>query len=297
VASLSIIVPTFDRPDYVGSLLEDVITQAPLDAEIVVVDQSPRAASRRTADRIAQLADLRVRHLPVARRGLPEARNVGLSATRAPVVLFLDDDVRLLAGSIAAHLRAFACPATGGVVGRILERTVAANARRTTNRLGAGGRIRTNLTGTRRVPVETLKGANMSLRRSVLDRIGGFDPNYLGTALLEDADVSVRVSRAGYRLWFEPAARVVHLSAERGGVRTGDVRTTERWRFHNTAYFVRRHRGPWHLAPLVATFSAIAVKRAAGWRDPAAFRMLMDALREGWDLAGTRTPTEGSDGP
>jgi cellulose synthase/poly-beta-1,6-N-acetylglucosamine synthase-like glycosyltransferase len=49
--------------------------------------------------------------------------------------------------------------------------------------------------------------ANAAFRRSALDRIGGFDPR---CATGEDVDLSVRVARAGFELWHQPDARVMH---------------------------------------------------------------------------------------
>lgn len=277
------VIPTLNRPESLAGVLLDLQRLAPADVEVVVVDQSPPEAG------VAELfggLDGRFRHLPIAERGLPNARNVGIRATRAPVVLFLDDDVRLLPGAVEAHRRAYDDPRVGGVVGRIVERSARPNARRTVNRVAPGGRVVTNLWGTERVEVEVLKGANMSFRRAALDQVGGFDRNYRGTALLEDADVSERVRRAGWTLWFEPEAEVVHLSDPGGGVRQDGVHLTERWRFHNTGYFVRRHRGIAAAPRLWATFGAIALRRAVQWKDRGAARVLMAALGEGWALGG-----------
>lgn len=50
--------------------------------------------------------------------------------------------------------------------------------------------------------------ANAAFRRRALLETGGFDP---GCPTGEDVDLSIRVARAGYELWFEPAARVTHF--------------------------------------------------------------------------------------
>src|SRR5690606_13141284 len=128
----------------------------------------------------------------------------------------------VLPGLVAAHRARLAQPGVGAVVGRIVERVVLPNARPTTNRVGLDGRVRTNLLGYEARRVRALKGANMALRRDALAKVGGFDRNYRGNALLEDADIAARLRRAGYAIWFEPRAEVIHLSAERGGVRQDD---------------------------------------------------------------------------
>jgi len=268
----------------------------PPDVEVLIVDQSDPEALAATADAIAALGDARFAHLPVATRGLPDARNAGLAATTAPIVLFLDDDVRVMPGLVEAHLERMSDPGVGAVVGRIVERVVRPNARRTANRVAPGGRVITNLLGHEARPIEALKGANMAIRRAVFDVIGGFDRNYGGTAILEDADIAERIRQAGFTVWFEPRAEVVHLSAPRGGVRQDDAYATERWRFHNTAYFVRRHRGLAAAPRLWSTFTAIAVRRAATWRRPDVIPGLLRALADGWAL-GAGPPDLGSHRP
>lgn len=269
---IAVVICTRDRPDRLRRVLADLREQPP--DELVVVDQS---------ERVQPIEGLR--HVVDEGRGLPRARNLGLRQVDSEVVLFLDDDVLLLPGCVDAHRRAYEDPRVGGVVGRIVERTLRPNARSTTNRLDRAGRVRTNLEGREPVPIETLKGANMSFRRSALLEAGGFDEGYAGTAFLEDADASVRVARRGWSLRFEPDAAVVHLSEPTGGVRVGDRLRTEWWRFHNTGRFVRLHRGRAAVLPMALAFTAVAVRRAAEWRQPEALPKLLRALHRGWSSA------------
>jgi len=281
-----VVIATLNRPRYLAAVLRDLLYQVPADAEVLVVDQSPLEVAEQVDLIVNAVEDDRFRYAYTSERGLPNARNIGIRDTSAPILLFLDDDVRLLPGLIEAHREAYGDPLVGGVVGRIVERVVLPNARATVNRVGFGGRVRTNLWGMERKQVEALKGANMSVRREALEHVGGFDRNYGGTALLEDADIAERIRKVGWTVWFEPRAEIIHLSAPAGGVRQPDAVRTELWRFHNTAYFVRRHRGPTSWPALVLTFAAIAVVRAVRWRRPGALWQLVRALGEGWRLAG-----------
>lgn len=54
-----------------------------------------------------------------------------------------------------------------------------------------------------------LPSLNLSVRRDVVERVGGMDESFPGAAG-EDVDWTIRMRRAGYRLFFEPAARVRH---------------------------------------------------------------------------------------
>lgn len=279
--SVAIVLATLNRPS-VREVLAQVCGQAPHDAEIVVVDQSERDERDRTRRWAEERRDPRLRVLHVIRRSLPAARNTGLEATRAPLVLFLDDDVHLHAGCISAHLSRYRDSTVGGVVGRIVEERLRPNAWRTTNRVGPGGRVITRLDGPDPVLVHTLKGANMSFRRRALADAGGFDPGFAGNALLEDADASLRVRKAGWRLVYEPEAAVDHHHEPSGGVRDRPV-SVDWWRFHNTARYVRRHRGAWGLPGLVVTHCALATQRAVRARHAGTAVTLLRALQQGWN--------------
>lgn len=278
---LAIVIPTLSRPEAAQRVLSDVLAQLRDGDEVVVVDQSDAPDRERLAAFCAQHA--RIRHLPRSRRSLPAARNAGVRASTAPIVLFFDDDVRLHPGCLDGHRAAYRDPSVGGVVGRIVERVLRPNARRTTNRIDRGGRIRTRLDGDVAVDIETLKGANMSLRRRALAEAGPFDPGYAGTALLEDADLSTRVRALGWRLRYEPRAGVDHEHHDAGGVRVGRASA---WRLHNTAYFVRRHRARRDLPLVLATSAAVALRVAVRERDPLAVGRLAVAFARGWRAGG-----------
>jgi GT2 family glycosyltransferase len=202
---------------------------------------------------------------------------------RAETLLFLDDDVILLSSDfLGAHVTCYDNPSVGGVGGRVVERLIVPNARRTVSYITWGGRTVENLTGSQPCTLRSVKGANMSFRACVFRQIGGFDRQYKGNALLEEADVSSRVVAAGWTLLFEPRAELVHLSASSGGQRgIGGAETSDWFRFRNTAYYVAKHRGYLGLPPFFATFAAIAGSRALRLRATAPLLTLARAVGEG----------------
>jgi len=282
--ALDVLICTCERPDHVLDAARDAREQLGPDDRLLVYDQSLRVQPTRQA--LQSWGDPRVRHVAGPRLGLPAARNAALALTERPLVVFLDDDVRLEPGCLQAHRQALQQDGIGGTVGAIEERGMAWNARRTMNRVGPGGRVHTCLQGTRAVDVQSVKGCNMGFRRQVLQAVGGFDPGYRGTAFLEETDVSERVRRAGWRLRFVPQAALVHLSAPAGGVRVGDPQRTSWWRFHNTGRFLARNR-PAALPRAWLVFSAIAARRALEWGRPAAAAELLRAFALGAATAGS----------
>ena len=292
--TITVVIPTRNRRGPLANTVRDVLAQADPSTLVFIIEQSDPAVFAKVRRDVEALDDQRVQLIRLEKPGLPGARNLGLSLSKGSIVLFFDDDVRLVPGCIEAHRRAYDNHRVGGVVGRIRERSVRPNSKGTANYLNWGGRIITNLDGQTKVPVAALKGANMSWRQEVFDEVGGFDESYLGTAILEDADLSERVRRAGWELWFEPDAELQHLSSPAGGVRQKDLLETERWRFHNTGYFVRKNRGRRAWLALNATFLAIALRRAREWKNPRAVVTLMRALGRGWNLAAANAQPESS---
>ena len=281
---LSIIIPTLNRGRVFRQTVQQVLLQRFADFELIVVDQSDEPERGGNAAFLETLGDGRLSYLHVLKKNLPNARNEGVARSSGEIVLFLDDDVILLADDfLDAHVEAFADPKVGGVTGRTIERALLANSPRTAMHVTPGGRTVINLMGTERCAVAGLKGANMSFRATLFSTIGGFDRNFVGSAILEDVDFSFRTTAAGWRLLFEPKAEMLHLSAPAGGVRVTDAIARECWRFQLTCYFILKHRGLAGLVPFAATFGLIGLIRLARWRRLGAARTLWDACRRGWD--------------
>lgn len=281
--ALSVVIPTFDRPDYLCSTVRQVLEQRFTDCEICVIDQSPSHVAEAQAARLAaEFPDPRLRYHWLEARGAPNAKNEGIARARGEIILFIDDDVILLSPDfLAAHVGCYADPTVGGVGGRVVERRIRPNAKRTVSRVTRGGRTVENLLGQSPCALESVKGANMSFRARVFDEVGGFDRRYTGTALLEEADLASRVTGAGWKLAFEPRAELLHLSVPIGGVRVGDEQRTEWFRFRSTAYYVAKNRSRLGLLPFAATFGMIAAWRAVRWHSLRAVPTLARAAREG----------------
>ena len=53
-----------------------------------------------------------------------------------------------------------------------------------------------------------MSGAGFLVRHDAFDAVGGFDEAYF--MYVEDVDLCWRLHRAGWGVWYEPSARVVH---------------------------------------------------------------------------------------
>ena len=267
----------------VQATVSQLLDQPFRDYVLWIVDQSDEANAKANRRFVEEAADPRLHYLFSEVRNLPNARNEGLARTRSEIVLFLDDDVIILAEDfIGAHVRAFADPAVGGVVGRHVERELTMNCATTACHVDWSGRTIFNLFGHERTDVGSCKRSNMSFRMDAVRKVGGFDRR---TSLLEETDFSTRVRKAGWRLSFEPEAELVHLSTPSGGVRSANALATQEQRFRSTAHYVRKHRGLAGVVQFAATFLMMAAKTAIKLRRPrvmvALGRALLRGVREG----------------
>jgi glycosyltransferase involved in cell wall biosynthesis len=80
----SVIIPTHNRPEYLGEAVNSVMAQSGIDFEILIVNDGDAT--------IQPPLDQRIRVLENARRGAVPARNLGISYSRGDFIAFIDDD-------------------------------------------------------------------------------------------------------------------------------------------------------------------------------------------------------------
>ncbi|MDC7676054.1 glycosyltransferase family 2 protein [Asticcacaulis machinosus] len=90
---LSVIIPTFRRPDGLTLAVRSVLAQTGLEhvlVRIIVCDNSPEASAREVVAAIA--GDIEITYLHEPATGVANARNTALAATTDDFIAFLDDD-------------------------------------------------------------------------------------------------------------------------------------------------------------------------------------------------------------
>jgi len=212
-------VPTYNRGSVLLATLAQILALDPPPDEIIVVDQSDWYPEG-VRERLEELGAAGViRYIYQRLPNLPAARNRILAEARSDVVIFVDDDVELAPGFVAAHARNYCDDTVWAVAGRVRQR------------LGWPRRWRPrrwrkeldyrffNFEGTERGDVGSFPGVNHSVRRRRVLDLGGYDEGYTGVALREETDLALRILEAGGRIVFEPDAYLLHLSAPTGGCR------------------------------------------------------------------------------
>ena len=109
-AEVSVIIPAYNAAAHIGEALSSVFTQTFTNFEVIVVDDGSTDGTSAVVEAWGE----RVTLIRQENAGPGKARNVGLAATRAPLVAFLDADDVWLPGKLAAQVAYFRTyPETG----------------------------------------------------------------------------------------------------------------------------------------------------------------------------------------
>ncbi|HSD11224.1 MAG TPA: glycosyltransferase, partial [Candidatus Binatia bacterium] len=198
--TISIVIPVLNGQRTIGSCMTSILrTDYPAHRrEVIVVDNGSSDATRSILDRYP------VRVLSEPRRGPSIARNRGIEAATGEIVAFTDADCVASQGWLRELVRSFATGAAG-VAGEILPFPPTTPAERYAARI----RHLSPERYLRRATFPFAVTANLSFRRDVFERTGGFDADSPRGG--ESTDFCTRFSRAtGERLHYARLAVVFH---------------------------------------------------------------------------------------
>jgi GT2 family glycosyltransferase len=299
-----VVIPTHNRPDLLRSCLNSLARHAPVDTEIIVVDDgSCQGRCSAASGEFPGVKILRGRR----RRGFCAAANAGIRAARGAVIELLNDDTEVTAEWTESALACFNDPKVAAVAPLVLR-----PCRDTDSRTelipfhsqleidSAGDRYYLGGVAGKRGYGQTLPTIDLQpcrvfgasacsafYRREVLLRVGAFPASF--GAYFEDVDLAFRIHRAGYHIIFEPGSRVYHHGG--GSYGSPDRRLLEQQSRNEERVF-------WRNLPVQAWPTAIprhaavlAGKAWRRWREGNLIPFLCGRLRvlgEIPDLAGHR---------
>ncbi|WP_127781988.1 mycofactocin biosynthesis glycosyltransferase MftF [Rhodococcus sp. X156] len=245
---VTVVVPVRDNAAGVQRLLAALTPGTPV---VVVDDGSGSAHRRQLATVVAEHGAELVRH-PTS-RGPAAARNTGLARARTPFVAFLDSDVVPTPGWLTALLPHLADPAVALVAPRIVAlpagRGWVARYETLRSSLDLGPREAGVLPRSR---VAYVPSAALLVRVAAVsgDERGCFAAEM---SVAEDVDLCWRLHARGWRLRYEPAARVAHQHRTRVGT------WLRRKAFYGTGAAPLAARHPRQVPPVVlAPWTAVA---------------------------------------
>ncbi len=210
---LSVILVLFNRFELTMRSLASLRRNFAGAIELILVDNASTDETRRIGDYVQGARILR----QVENRGFLRAANLALEYVNAPALLYMNNDVELGHGAIAAaRARLHSAPDIGAVGGKIV---------RTHGVLQEAGSIIWNegtTVGYLRDALPLAPEANfvrevdycsavfLLCRAEAVKALGGFDEDF-APAYFEDADLCVRLRAQGLRTLYDPAVTLEHL--------------------------------------------------------------------------------------
>jgi glucosyl-dolichyl phosphate glucuronosyltransferase len=215
--SLSLIVPTYSRPEGLVRMLASVADQSAVDVEVIVVDNAPNPRVRRVVTEASEVAAAPIRYVAEPTLGLHNARHAGAHAASGDILVFTDDDATFDPGWLDAYARAFEdhpeMAAAGGPVRPIWEVSPPAwlmkfvdpryfpplSLMDAHDEFQLGAQV-------------VFFGVNMAIRRDALFQAGGFNPEAFGSQWLGNGETGLlhKLRDAGGRIGYVPDAVAYH---------------------------------------------------------------------------------------
>lgn len=180
------------------------------DYEVLVIDNCPHTESTRDLVRMLD----KVRYVREEKPGLNRARNRALYEARNEIVAFTDDDAAPDPEWLSSLIRNFDHPLVLCVTGLTMPLELETEAQELFEKYcpfgrGFRRRVYTNRVVSPLAAARVGAGANMAVRRSLLEKVGPFDVSLdAGTRTHSggDTDIFSRILSAGYHIVYDPAA-------------------------------------------------------------------------------------------
>lgn len=237
---VSIMIPAFNSGLTLGRTIEACLKQGyPEDKlEVIVVDDGSGDDTKAVVERFG------VRYIYQGKTGPASARNNGWRNSKGDAICFTDADCVPEPDWVSKLVRHYSMNDMGAAAGSysvhgspyLLDKFVHYEIK---NRHSGMGEY-----------VHSFGTYNVMVKRSVLEATGGFDSGYCN-ASGEDTDLSYRIVKAGYKIYFERDALVSHNNI------------LKFWKYFTVQF---RH-GYWRMKLYRGNSAMIAIDEYAYWKD------------------------------
>lgn len=193
---VSVIIPTFNRADYISDSIDSVLNQSipsGFDLEVIIVDDG---STDDTEKIIRKKYAKNVKYKKIKHSGKPAAsRNAGLDEAKGTLIAFQDSDDIWTEGKLEKSLKAFDDSSVIGVYGNagyindVGE--ITPNKRAIAENGGVEGDIFFYLTSRNKPSFPT---PTIILRKDIMDRVGAFNDNLI---IATDTEYWIRYSTQG----------------------------------------------------------------------------------------------------
>jgi GT2 family glycosyltransferase len=208
---ISVLISTLNRPQQIRRCLSSLLKNSYSNFEILLVDQS---TNNETEEVVHQLRSKKIKYIRMYEKGKAKALNLMIRRARSSILAFTDDDCvvnRDWFQEISTFYRK--CPRTAGVFGNIYPYRPKQHLHECCPATFTADKVR-SFSDPGQLHYHTVgQGNNMSLRKSVIERVGGFK-EWLGVGSIaqagEESDLIFRILLDHHILMTNPKMIAFH---------------------------------------------------------------------------------------
>lgn len=220
VPDISIVIPIYGQLSFTLNALDSLFALASRhSAEIIVIDdRSPDSSGQW----LPQVHGIRY-HLQPVNGGFVESCNTGAAMARAPLVMMLNNDVRVVAGCLDELIESFEILPQAGLVGSKLynEDGSLQECGGIIWRDGSAWNLGRDDDPNRPAwcharETDYVSGCAIVVPTALWHQLGGFS-TIMKPAYAEDSDLAFKVRKHGLKTWVQPTSRVIHYEGKTSG--------------------------------------------------------------------------------
>jgi GT2 family glycosyltransferase len=218
LSSISVIIPTYNHSDQLIRAITSLQKQIITDMQVIVVDNADHDMLKAKVEKFNRSAKFKVTYLQEPRLGLHYARHAGARYATTDILAFTDDDATFDPGWLNAYVKAFndhpEMMAAGGPVRPVWE-------------IPPPKWLIDFIGNAKTFPILSLMepykkfhidprgffvGVNMAIRRKILFKVGGFNPELIGEITVGDGESGLnrKLQKKGLLIGYSPDAVVLH---------------------------------------------------------------------------------------
>jgi len=246
---LSVVICTFNRAASLNDCLASLAKQNFKNFEVVIIDGGSVDNTSRVISNYCQ--KLKIRKFISKTKSLAKARDLGWRKAESELIAWIDDDIIASPNWAMAIVKILAQhPRVGGVtgptiinskllknrdifffynkkgvsgfLGKIWNKFFLENQKYEVGKIfksGAwspGSNFKNSLKIKKIKEVDYLEACNMTLRKSLVAQVNGFDYGYHGVAEWSELDLAIRIKNLGHQLVFNSKIKVDHNISQKG---------------------------------------------------------------------------------
>jgi GT2 family glycosyltransferase len=206
---VSIAIITRDRVEGLRKCINSILDNAYKNKEIVIIDSSSLESKQKNKEFLSSINTLvKIVYTDSMPLGFAELRQKSIENTHGEFIVNIDDDASLDKMFIATILKSFELDEKIGIIGGNLINVgfKGENQFKGRGKLGINAKY---IVVENPLEAEIFGSSNMSIRKKAFCEAGGYDKFFSGG--FEEIDLLLNVKKKGYKVIYEPEARVTHF--------------------------------------------------------------------------------------